>query len=99
MDEKIFEYETVIHSSAKWKGVAFVPFPFDIVKEFGKNRIKVNVAFDGEFSDACIINMGEKNEDGTVCYLIKILKEMRAKIGKEVGDKVQVTVRFISKDA
>ncbi len=41
--------------------------------------------------------MGVKNEDGSVCYIIGIRKDIRARIGKQPGDKVFVTVEQESK--
>ena len=37
--------------------------------------------------------MGIKKADGTVCYIIGIRKDIRAKIGKQVGDTVAITVK------
>ncbi|MCL2402538.1 MAG: DUF1905 domain-containing protein, partial [Oscillospiraceae bacterium] len=53
---------------------------------------KVHAAFDGEPYDGSIVNMGVKNDDGSVCYVIGVLKEIRAKIGKQPGDTVSVTI-------
>ena len=39
--------------------------------------------------------MGVKNEDGSVCYIIGIRKEIRNKIGKQPGDMVLVTAKAI----
>jgi len=36
-----------------------------------------------------------KNPDGSVCYVIGILKGIRSKIGKQSGDTVRVTIREI----
>jgi len=44
-------------------------------------------------NDGSIVNMGVKNPDGSVCYIIGILKDIRAKIGKQPGDTVRVTIR------
>ena len=90
MDNKIYEYEAVIQPVDK--GGAYVAFPWDIRAEFGKGRVRVNVTFDGEPYTGSIVNMGVKNEDGSVCYIIGILKEIRAKIGKQPGDTVRVIV-------
>ena len=92
MDRKIYEYETVIQPSAIGKGGAYVSFPYDVRAEFGKGRVKVRATFDGEPYEGSIINMGVKNADGSVCYIIGILKDIRTKIGKQPGDTVQVTV-------
>ena len=89
-ERKIYEYNAVIQSAGG--GGAYVPFPYDIRAEFGRGRVKVRAAFDGEPYDGSIVNMGVKNADGSVCYVIGILKEIRAKIGKQPGDSVFVTV-------
>jgi len=93
MNEKIFEYDAVIQSAAIGKGGAYVPFPYDIRVEFGKGRVRVSATFDGEPYEGSIVNMGVKNNDGSVCYIIGILKDIRAKIGKQPGDTVRVTVQ------
>ena len=68
-------------------------FPFDIRAEFGKGRIKVRGTFDGEPYDGSVVNMGVKNADGSVCYIIGLRKDIRGKIGKQAGDNVWVTIR------
>ena len=93
MDAKIYEYEAVIEPSEIGKGGAYVAFPYDIRKEFGKGRVKVHATFDSEPYEGSIVNMGVKNPDGSICYIIGILKDIRTKIGKQVGDTVWVTVR------
>ena len=92
MDSKIYEYEALI-CSADGKGGAYVAFPYDIREEFGKGRVKVHVTFDGEPYDGSVVNMGVKNADGSICYIIGIRKDIRNRIGKQTGDKVLVTVR------
>ena len=67
-------------------------FPYDIRKEFGKGRVKAKITFDGEPYSGSIVNMGVKNENGPVCYIIGIRKDIREKIGKQPGDTVKVTV-------
>jgi hypothetical protein len=94
MNKEIYEYDTLIHSTPTGRGGAYVTFPYDIRKEFGKGRVKVHATFDGEPYDGSIVNMGVKNEDGSICYVIGILKGIRSKIGKEPGDSVHVTIRL-----
>ena len=89
--EKIYEFEAVIEPAAE-RGGAYVKFPYDIREEFGKGRVKVQVTYDGEQYCGSIVNMGVKNEDGSVCYIIGIRKDIREKIGKQPGDTVKVTV-------
>ncbi|MCL2529852.1 MAG: DUF1905 domain-containing protein [Coriobacteriia bacterium] len=92
MSSKTYEYDAVIQASEIGKGGAYVAFPYDIREEFGKGRVKVSVTFDGEPYEGSIVNMGLKNPDGSVCYIIGILKEIRTKINKQIGDTVTVTV-------
>ena len=87
---KIYKYNAVIMSAGN--GGAYVEFPYDIRAEFGRGRVKVHATFDGEPYDGSIVNMGVKNADGSICYIIGVLKDIRAKIGKSYGDSVFVTI-------
>ena len=91
MSEKIYEFASLIYSAGDTGG-AYVIFPYDIRKEFGRGRVKVHAAFNGEPYDGSIVNMGVKNEDGSICYILGLRKDIRAKIGKQPGDQVRVTV-------
>jgi len=93
MSEKIYEYDAIIHSSESGKGGAYVPFPYDIRAEFGKGRVKVHATFDGVPYNGSIVNMGAKNDDGSICYIIGVLKDIRAKINKKPGDTVHVVIK------
>ncbi len=55
--------------------------------------MKVHATFDGEPYDGSVVNMGVRNEDGSICYIIGLRKDIRLKIGKQTGDKVRVTIR------
>ncbi len=92
MNEKLYKYESLVYEADK-KGGAYVIFPYDVRTEFGKGRAKVHVTFDGEPYDGSVVNMGVKNADGSICYIIGIRKDIRSKIGKQPGDKVWVTVK------
>ena len=93
-NEKIYLFDAVIEPIPD-KGGAYVRFPYDIRKEFGKGRVKAEITFDGEPYSGSIVNMGVKNEDGSVCYIIGVRKDIRAKIGKQPGDTVKITVKAI----
>ena len=93
MNDKTYEYDAVIMASDIGKGGAYIPFPYDVRAEFGKGRAKIRATFDGEPYDGSVVNMGVKNDDGSICYIIGILKDIRAKIGKQPGDSVHVTVK------
>ncbi len=89
---RIYEYESLLYEAGETGG-AYVIFPYDIRKEFGRGRVKVHATFDGEPYDGSVVNMGVKNADGSVCYIIGVRKDIRSRIGKQPGDKVLVTVR------
>ena len=92
MNSKVYEYESLIYDAGK-SGGAYAVFPFDIRKEFGRGRVKVHATFDGEEYDGSIVNMGIKNEDGSICYIIGVRKDIRTRIKKGPGDRIRVTVR------
>lgn len=81
--------------AAQGKGGAYVRVPFDIRKRFGKGRVRVNASFDGEPYTGSIVNMGVKNPDGSICYILGIRKDIRKKIGKDVGDTVRVEAEIL----
>lgn len=70
----------------------YIIFPYDIKKEFGKGRVKVYVTFDGVSYNGSIVNMGVKDKNGNICYIIGINKEIRNRIGKSFGDIVEVVI-------
>jgi len=88
---KMYEFEAIIRKVPDIDG-AYIEFPYDIKKVFGKGRVKVHVEFDGEPYDGSIVNMGMKKEDGSICYIIGIRKDIRQKINKQAGDKIKVKV-------
>ena len=88
---KRFEYDTVLHEIPT-NGGAYVAFPWDIRAEFGKGRVKVHAEFDGIPYDGSIVNMGVKNDDGTICYIIGVLKAIRKKLDKHDGDMIHVVI-------
>ncbi len=89
------KFEFIAEINEARQGGAYIIFPFDIRALFGKGRVKVNVWFDGEPYTGSIVNMGVKDADGNISYIIGILKAIRNKIGKNVGDRVGVVVEMI----
>lgn len=71
---------------------AYVRVHIDIKKEYGKGRLKVQATFDGEPYSGSVVNMGVKDADGSVCYIIGIPQAIRKKIDKTFGDSVEVTL-------
>lgn len=67
-------------------GGVFLKVPYDVEKEYGKkNMIPINATYDGEPYRGSIANMG----DG---HCLIVVKAIREKIKKEIGDFVNVTV-------
>lgn len=88
---RLYEFEAEIKKVPDIHG-AYVEFPYDIKSEFGKGRVKVHATFDGEPYDGSIVNMGIRNTDGSICYIIGLRKDIREKIKKNPGDLVKVTI-------
>lgn len=88
---KKYEYDTILHEIPE-KGGAYVVFPWNIKEEFGKGRVKVHASFDGIPYDGSIVNMGIKDADGNVCYIIGVLKAIRKELNKAEGDTIHVIV-------
>ena len=86
-----YEYDTVLHETDD-NGGAYVVFLWDIHQEFGKDRVKVHADFDGIPYDGSIVNMGLKNDDGSICYVIGVLKAIRKELGKSDGDMIHVVI-------
>ena len=85
MNPRTFEFEAVIRKVEDIDG-AYIEIPFDVKSEFGKGRVPVTATFDGERYEGSIVRMK------TPYHIIGIRKEIRAKIGKQSGDVVKVTI-------
>lgn len=90
-----YEYDAILHEMED-SGGAYVIFPRNIKEEFGKGRLKVRASFDGIPYEGSIVNMGVKNADGSICYIIGVLKAIRKKTGKRNGDTVHVVIESIN---
>ena len=86
MNLKTYEFEAIIQKVPDIDG-AYIEFPFDVRTEFGKGRVKVHATFDGEPYDGSLVRMK------TPCHILGIQKAIRAKIGKQPGDTVKVTIK------
>lgn len=85
MNPKTYEFTAVIRKEPD-SGGAYVEVPFDVKAEFGKGRVAVHATFDGEPYDGLLVKMG------TPCHIIGVRKDIRAKIGKQPGDSIVVTL-------
>ena len=91
MDQKRYEFDGIIHEVPD-NGGAYVIFPWNIREEFGKGRLKVHAEFDGIPYDGSIVNMGVKDGNGNMCYVIGLLKSIRKQLNKGNGDSVHVLI-------
>jgi hypothetical protein len=67
-------------------GGACVTVPFDVEKEYGQKRVKIKAFIDGEPYRGLLVRMGGPD------HVLGVLKGIREKIGKEVGDTVSVVI-------
>lgn len=65
---------------------AYVEIPFDVKETFGKGRVSVHATFDDYPYDGQVVRMG------TACHIIGVRKDIRARIGKQPGDTIRVTI-------
>ena len=83
---KIYEFQAEIKKVPDLDG-AYIEIPFDVKEEFGKGRVPVTATFDGEVYEGSLVRMK------TPCHIIGIRKDIRAKIGKQPGDMINVTIK------
>lgn len=86
-----FEFDATLHEIPE-KGGAYIVFPWNIREVFGKGRQRVRAEFDGIPYEGSIVNMGLKDSEGNVVYMIGVLKSIRQTLGKKDGDTLHVTV-------
>jgi hypothetical protein len=65
-------------------GGAFVEFPLDVKKEFGKGRVPFRATIDGEPYRGTMVKYGSPK------HMILVLKAIREKIKKDVGDEIDI---------
>lgn len=87
----IYTFDAILHEIPE-KGGAYVIFPYDLRKEFGKGRVKVHATFNDIPYDGSIINMGIKDEEGKICYIIGVRKSIRQSLNVKEGDSLHVTI-------
>ena len=86
-----YSFDAILHEIPE-NGGAYVVFPRDIRKLFGKGRVKVHATFDGIPYDGSIVNMGLKDPQGNIRYTLGVLKSIRRQLGKAEGDSIHVTL-------
>lgn len=86
MNPKIYTFTAPIIAEPDHGG-AYVEVPIDVKAEFGKLRLPVHAYFDGVPYDGQVVRMG------TDCHIIGIRKDIRSRIGKTIGDQVEVSIK------
>lgn len=86
MNPKCYRFEAIIQKVPDIDG-AYIEIPFDVRETFGKGRVPVSATFDGVPYEGSLVRMG------TPGHILGIRKDIRAKIGKQPGDTVLVTIR------
>lgn len=83
--KKVLEFDAILIKNMDMDA-AYIEIPFDVKEVFGKSRVLVHATFDDEPYDGQVVKMG------TPCHIIGVRKDIRAKIGKQPGDKIHVTL-------
>ena len=95
---KKYQFNAIIQQNGDMDA-SYIIFPYDLRAEFGKGRMKVHATLDGVPYDGSIVNMGVKNPDGSICYIIGVLKAIRTKLDKHDGDTIHVVIKEKVKEA
>ena len=86
MNPKIYEFDAVLQKVDGIDG-AYIEFPWDVKEEFQKGRVCVHATFDNVAYDGSLVRMQ------TVRHILGVPKDIRAKIGKQPGDSIHVTIQ------
>ncbi len=68
------------------RGGAYVTIPFNVEQVFGKKRVMVKAWLGGEFYRGSLVRMGGLE------HILGVRKEIREKLGKAIGDEVEVVL-------
>ena len=85
MSRKEREFDATIEAAGR--GGAAVAVPFDVREVFGSGRPRVRALIDGHEYRGSIANMGRG-------HVLGVRKDVRAAIGKDIGDRVHVVVEL-----
>ena len=86
INPRTYEFTALIKKNPDMDA-AYIEFPYDVKKEFGKGRVFVTATFDGYSYEGSLVRME------TVCHIIGIRKDTRSKINKQPGDTIKVTIK------
>ena len=88
--DKAYTFDAILHEEAD--GGAYIIFPYDLRQTFGKGRVQVHAEFNGIPYDGSIVNMGLKDENGNIRYVLGVPKAIRKKLGVADGDSLHVKI-------
>jgi hypothetical protein len=77
-----YQFRAVIQNAGD--GGAYVNVPLDVEDTFGKKRLKVKATIDGELYRGTLVRMGGPQ------HILLVLKIIRERIGKSIGDEVAI---------
>lgn len=80
-------FETEILDAQNGMDAAFIKIPFDVKSVFGSMRPKVKALFDGK-----VVYRGLLVRMQTPFYMLLLRKDVRAELGKNIGDTIQVVI-------
>ena len=84
MNETKYRFKAVIQKVPGMDG-AYIQFPYDVRAEFGRGRVKVRAVFDETVTyDGSLVRMK------TPGHILGMRKDIRAQLGKQPGDWVDV---------
>ena len=81
----LIEFSAIIKETGR--GGASVDLPFNVEATFNKKRVKIIATFDGVVYRGSLVRYGGPD------YFLLIRKDIRAQIGKDIGDMVDVTIK------
>jgi len=86
---KQIKFSAVLQEASVGTGGAFVLFPFDAEQTFGtKGRVPIIATIEGEPYRGSLVKYGHPQ------HIFPVLKAIREKLGKKIGDTIEVTIQL-----
>ena len=90
---KQIKFTATILAASVGGGGAYVLFPYDVEETFGtKGRVPVTSTIDGEPYRGSLVKYGQPQ------HMFPVLKGIREKIGKNIGDTIEVILEQDTKE-
>jgi hypothetical protein len=89
---KAITFTAILQEATVGNGGAFVLFPHDVEKTFGsKGRIPIIATIEGEPYRGSLVKYGHPQ------HIFPILKSIREKLSKKIGDTIEITLEMDTK--